>query len=137
LTFQFSVVAPSATIEDNTLEIVGFELAGAGGIAVFEDVTDASGAFLATKNVSADAFALRLFDSAEFAPQMSVMVQTSIIMGTEGDGDLAALRVLDQRFSQVSILAPASFALFPTGLAGLSFACGGHRLRRNPQLDPT
>jgi len=68
--------------------------------------------------VTAELGALETFDSAEFAPQSSVLVSTSVFVDGGGSTDRTALQAWQMNFSQVVPL-PATLVLVGTGLLGL------------------
>lgn len=125
LNFQFTVQAPGPIIKDNSLELPGFAVGGFGGVSIFEDVFDDAGDLLASKFVFADDLDQQLLDFAEFDPQATITVQNFITVSTVGaPGDLAAIQVFDQRFSQ-QVPEPGTLALLAAGLVGLAYGTFG------------
>jgi hypothetical protein len=120
--FTVSTLDGSALIKDNSLEINGFTfgLNNVGGfITIFEDVYDATADLIGDKFVTADNElpVLDLFDSAQFAPQSQITVDTFIFLSGSDQDDTVSLDRFTQRFSQIP--EPSGLLLLGIGLAGL------------------
>lgn len=128
LIFSFTVTSSGGLIKDNSLEIVDYSFDGNGGwIDILEFVSDLSANELAVKNVYADnGFGdFYLFDSQNFAPQQSIVVENDILLFGDSVGDVVNLKTFEQHFSQEAssqeaIPEPGTLLLLSTGLAGLA-----------------
>lgn len=137
LTIQFNVstIDGSAIIKDNSLSLDDFEFGmnnlGFGSISIEENVWDPAGNPIGAKVVDADSLGTaNLFDSVDFAPQSSILVDTTVLVS--GDSLVTAgINSFSQRFSQLdnggdgggaTIPEPASLFLSNAALMALGFS---------------
>jgi hypothetical protein len=127
LHFSYTVETTSGQplIKDNSLLLndFSFDAGSDASIRISETLTDTSGASLGGKEVIAvpgdtpGTGNPNHFDSADFALQSVVQVETLIEIEGSGDNDLASVRMFEQRFSQVP--EPDAHIIALLGMLGL------------------
>ena len=105
LGFTIATLDGSSRIVNNSLEINQFSFGTnnfGGFIDISENILDESDNPLGDKLVIADNFGgfFELFDSAEFAPQPLIQVETLILISGDDDNDTVSLDMFTQRFAQ-------------------------------------
>ncbi len=138
--YTVTVLNPTQQITDNSLVLESFSIngldTGTAGIEIVEFVFDSGNNQQAFKRVSALQGDLNIVDLANFAPQPSLLVTTSVNGFVEGlPTDLAELNAFSQRFSQTTISVmpePSTLAPFAIGLVGL-----GAMVRRRRREQPS
>jgi hypothetical protein len=128
--FHVSVLDPLYKIKDNSLRLESASLLNITddlGMYILEDITDAAGNLLGTKNVEFSQLVgvggtSDLTDTAEFDPQSEIWVTKNILVWATDPGETASLGRFSQRFSQVPIPEPSTWWLMGLGLVGLAGA---------------
>ena len=129
--FRVSTTDPRLLIKDNSLTITGdlLNIIDDLGMFIHEDLVDAAGNSLGTKDVELSHVLgfdiVDLVDAAEFAPTNEIFVTKNILVWATDPAETASLQGFTQRFSQQAIPEPATWLLMGIGLAGL---WGGRRL---------
>jgi hypothetical protein len=114
-------------ITDNSLTLQEFSFSGGGGVIDIGEVACRDGFeilaqcnnLVVDKAVFADNLnaAFSLVDSAFFAPEAALFVETAVFVLNDNTGDEVELRTFDQRFSRVP--EPATLVLLGVGLAAV------------------
>ena len=134
--YDVTVVGGNNLIVDNTLMFPGGDAPGSAGqssantalgasLQVQEQVTNAAGALVVRKVITADEFgATPEIDHRDFAPLSSIHISTALT-ANGGPQDVGATVVFDylvQSFSQQTVAEPSSLFLVGAAFAGLGFA---------------
>jgi len=125
--FHVAILDPLYKIKDNSLAIESaglLNIADDLGMFILEDIFDAAGNLLGTKDVefsdlAPDPVLFDLTDSATFDPQSEIWVTKNILVWATDPGETASLQSFSQRFSQMPIPEPSTWLLMGLGLAGL------------------
>lgn len=123
LSFVFTVTAQAPFfIVDNSLELQAWAAVGESFLTIDESVFASDLTILGTKHVEVDAFfgTEILFDEIQFPPQTSLFIEKDLYLEGFALGDVAEIRIFEQRFSQVP--EPATLALLAAGLLALALA---------------
>ena len=128
--FEFTVSTTSGEplIKDNSLGLDSLALLNDGGfINIAETLFDVNDIDLSDLLVEADSSVLVLSDGADFSPQSSVLVNSTVLVDGGGQGSSAELTGWRMGFSQVeaTVPAPGTFALLGAAL----LAAGARRSR--------
>lgn len=137
LGFTVATLDGSPRIKDNSLQLDQFAFGpgNAGGLVQIAEAVFAANQIdlLGDKRVLADnrppsSPTSILFDSAAFAAQPAIFVQTNILVTGDGPADTVGLDVFTQRFSQIP--EPPIIAVLGVGLVALGLARRRQRCNR-------
>lgn len=134
--FRTTVLDPTLLIKDNSLSMVG-EIGGFvsdAGMAIAEQVTNASNNVVASENVESSMLAgfgttQLLNDAANFAPLSELWITKNILVWATDVNETATLTSFSQRFSQqnVQVPEPAILGLFALGFVGMGLVRRGQK----------
>ena len=134
--FEFTVSTTSGTalIKDNGLELTDTSFSGDGFINIAETLFDANDDPLSDLLVEVETGVSSLADSADFAPQSSVLVNSTVLVDGAGAGS-ASLGGWQMSFSQLEVQAPAPATLALLGVALLMVGVRRRRELRTGQVE--